>query len=51
MFTASRTAMVYQAHRNRSRLVWFDRAGKELGAIGKQEAYFSCEHRQTSESC
>jgi Tol biopolymer transport system component len=33
--------MVYQAHRNRSRLVRFDRAGKELGAIGKQEAYFS----------
>jgi Tol biopolymer transport system component len=33
--------VVYQSHRNTSRLVRIDRAGRELGTLGKQPWYFS----------
>jgi hypothetical protein len=39
-FSASRSgAVVFQAHRDRSRLVRFSRAGTELGSFGSQPAY------------
>jgi eukaryotic-like serine/threonine-protein kinase len=42
MFTASRTGtVVYQSHRNRTRLVRIDRTGRELGTLGKQPWYWS----------
>jgi Tol biopolymer transport system component len=31
--------LVYQSHHNEQRLVWFDRTGKELGAIGARGEY------------
>lgn len=40
MFTASRTGVVaYQSHRDSDRLVWVDRAGHELGAVGVDGVY------------
>jgi Tol biopolymer transport system component len=42
MFTASRTGtVVYQSHRNTTRLVRIDRTGRELGTLGKQPWYWS----------
>jgi Tol biopolymer transport system component len=43
MFAASRTGtIVYQSHRDSSRLVWIDRAGRELGPVGgTQPSYWS----------
>ena len=31
--------LVYQSHHNEQRLVWFDRTGKELGALGERGEY------------
>ena len=40
-FTTSRDgALVYQAHRNQARLVWIDRTGREIAAVGASADYF-----------
>ena len=42
MFTASRTGtLAYQSHKDVDRLVWVDRAGHELGAVGADGGYLS----------
>jgi len=39
-FSTSRTGvLVYQAHLERGRLVWLDRSGREVGAIGEPTGY------------
>jgi len=39
-FTTSRTgALVYQSHTEKGRLVWLDRSGREVGAIGDESGY------------
>jgi Tol biopolymer transport system component len=39
-FTASRTGvLVYQAHPERGRLVWLDRAGDEVGVVSESASY------------
>ena len=41
-FSVSRTGtLVYQAHKDLAALVWFDRAGAELGPVGPQGDYLS----------
>jgi serine/threonine protein kinase len=41
-FSVSRTGtLVYQAHADKTELVWFDQSGRELGAVGPQGDYLT----------
>ena len=39
-FATSSSTLVYQPQRNRDRIAWVDRSGKELGAVGVPGHYF-----------
>ncbi len=40
-FATSSSTLVYQPQRNRDRIAWVDRSGKDLGAVGVPGDYFA----------